>query len=83
MTKKQIEDKVEHITRTQLFLGHDSERYDRESTFADMGADSLDAVELLMEVENEFVLEIPDDDAEMITTPAAAVEYLSARMAAK
>ena len=41
-----------------------------------MGADSLDTVELIMEFEEEFGIEIPDDDAENITTVGLAVEYI-------
>lgn len=46
----------------------------------DMGADSLDAVELVMKVEDEFCIEIPDEDAEKITTFGEAVEYVNGRM---
>ena len=42
----------------------------------DLGADSLDTVELIMELEEEFGIEIPDDDAENITTVGAAVDYV-------
>lgn len=45
----------------------------------DLGADSLDAVELVMAVEEEFGIEIPDEDAEKITTFGEAVEYVSRR----
>ena len=42
----------------------------------DLGADSLDTVELIMQLEEEFGMEIPDEDAEKITTVGAAVEYI-------
>ena len=42
----------------------------------DLGADSLDTVELIMQLEEEFGIEIPDEDAEKITTVGAAVEYI-------
>ena len=42
----------------------------------DLGADSLDTVELIMQLEEEFGIEIPDEDAETITTVQAAVDYL-------
>ena len=48
-----------------------------EATFAqDLGADSLDTVELIMELENEFGIAIPDDDAEKIATVGDAVAYI-------
>jgi acyl carrier protein len=47
----------------------------------DLGADSLDTVELVMALEDEFGLEIPDEDAERITTVGEAVRYLQARIA--
>ena len=50
-----------------------------DSSFVDdLGADSLDTVELVMALEEEFSCEIPDEDAEKITTVKEAVEYLSA-----
>ena len=49
-----------------------------EASFLDdLGADSLDTVELIMEFEEEFDIEIPDEDAEKITTVAAALEYIN------
>jgi len=51
-----------------------------EMSFADdLGADSLDLVELIMTVEEEFNIEIPDEDAEKITTVQQAVDYISER----
>ena len=46
---------------------------------SDLGADSLDTVELIMEFEKEFDLQIPDDEAEKITTVGQAIEYISSR----
>lgn len=48
-----------------------------DSTFVSLGADSLDHVELVMYVEDEFDVEIPDEEAEQITTPAKAMEWLT------
>ena len=45
----------------------------------DLGADSLDTVELIMQLEEEFGIEIPDEDAEKITTVGAAVEYIDSK----
>jgi acyl carrier protein len=46
---------------------------------ADLGADSLDTVELVMALEEEFEIEIPDEDAEKITTVQQAIEYINER----
>jgi len=49
-----------------------------ESKFADdLGADSLDTVELIMELENEFDIQIPDEDAEKISTVQQAIDYIA------
>ena len=58
-------------------LGVDEDDVQMESSFIDdLGADSLDIVELVMALEEEFELEIPDSDAEKITTVGDAVEYI-------
>jgi len=49
----------------------------------DLGADSLDIVELVMAFEEKFALEIPDEDSQQLTTVGKAVEYLQKRMAEK
>ena len=48
---------------------------------SDLGADSLDTVELIMEFEKEFDLQIPDDDAEKITTVGEAIKYIEEKVA--
>jgi acyl carrier protein len=53
------------------------------SFIEDLGADSLDTVELVMAFEEEFDLEIPDEDAEKLQTVGAAVNYLQEKLAAK
>ncbi len=64
-------------------LGVDEESIADESSFTnDLGADSLDTVELIMEFEKEFDLTIPDEDAEQIATVGDAVSYLSKRIEA-
>ncbi len=50
------------------------------SFIEDLGADSLDIVELVMAIEKEFGIEVPDDEAERITTVREAVEYIEAHM---
>lgn len=68
-------DKVKNIIIDKL--GVDESRVVAEASFLDdLGADSLDTVELIMEFEEEFDLEIPDEDAEKITTVGAAVDYV-------
>jgi len=58
-------------------LGVDESAINEESHFInDLGADSLDTVELIMEFEEEFGIEIPDEDAENITTVKNAVKYI-------
>ena len=69
-------DKVKNIIIDKL--GVDESRVVAEASFLDdLGADSLDTVELIMEFEEEFDLEIPDEDAEKITTVGAAIEYIN------
>ena len=59
-------------------LGVDESEVTEESSFTnDLGADSLDTVELIMEFEKEFDIAIPDEDAEKIETVGDAIEYLS------
>ena len=58
-------------------LGVDAEKVTQEASFIDdLGADSLDTVELIMQFEEVFDIEIPDEDAENITTVGAAVKYI-------
>tara|TARA_B100001996_G_scaffold162258_1_gene123742 strand:+ start:2588 stop:2818 length:231 start_codon:yes stop_codon:yes gene_type:complete len=68
-------DKVKDIIIDKL--GVEEEKISTEASFVDdLGADSLDTVELIMQLEEEFGIEIPDDDAEKITTVQAAIDYL-------
>lgn len=72
-----IIDKVKAIIVDQLSV--DEEDVKIESSFVDdLGADSLDIVELVMALEEEFELEIPDEDAENIRTVGEAVKYIQA-----
>ncbi|NIO17311.1 MAG: acyl carrier protein [Deltaproteobacteria bacterium] len=72
------EQKVKEIIANQL--GKELSEIPLESSFMDdLGADSLDVVELVMAMEEEFKIEIPDEDAEKIKTVKDAVEYIQAR----
>jgi acyl carrier protein len=71
-----LNEKVTNIIVDKLSV--DVSRVVPEASFLDdLGADSLDTVELIMEFEEEFDLEIPDEDAEKITTVGAALEYIN------
>ena len=75
MTKEEIESKVKAIICEQLGVAEEDVK--NESNFIDdLGADSLDTVELVMAFEESFEIEIPDEDAENITTVASAVEHM-------
>ena len=70
-----VAEKVKDIIIEQL--GVDEEEVTPDASFVDdLGADSLDTVELVMAFEEEFGLEIPDDDAETITRVKEAVDYI-------
>lgn len=70
-----IEDRVTDIVVEQLGLERD--KVQAESKFVDdLGADSLDTVELVMALEEEFDIEIPDEEAEKITTLKEAIAYV-------
>jgi acyl carrier protein len=72
-----IEEKVKHIIVEQL--GVDEAEVKPEAHFVDdLGADSLDVVELVMALEEEFGLEISDEDAEKLTTVKQVIEYIGA-----
>lgn len=73
-----IEEKVKKIIVDKL--GVDESEVTAEASFTnDLGADSLDTVELIMEFEKEFDLSIPDEEAEKIQTVGQAVEYLASQ----
>jgi acyl carrier protein len=70
-----IEERVKEIIVNEL--GVEAEKVTTEASFVeDLGADSLDTVELVMAFEEEFGLDIPDEDAEQMRTVGQAVEYL-------
>ena len=72
-----VEERVEKIVVEQL--GVKPEEVTKEASFVDdLGADSLDTVELVMALEEEFDTEIPDEEAEKITTVQQAIDYVNA-----
>ncbi|HQR51074.1 MAG TPA: acyl carrier protein [Methylophilaceae bacterium] len=74
-----IEARVKKIVSEQL--GANEADVKNESSFVDdLGADSLDTVELVMALEEEFDCEIPDEDAEKITTVQQAIDYVNAHL---
>ncbi len=74
-----IEQRVKKIVVEQLGVKEDEVSNDA-SFVDDLGADSLDTVELVMALEEEFETEIPDEDAEKITTIQQAIDYINAHM---
>ncbi len=73
---------LERVTKVIVDrLGVDESEVKMEASFRDdLGADSLDVVELVMELEDEFEMEISDDDAEKITTVGDAVSYIESKV---
>jgi acyl carrier protein len=73
-----VDQKVKEIVVQQL--GVNEEEVTEEASFIeDLGADSLDTVELVMAFEEEFGIEIPDEDAEKIQTVGQAIEYIESK----
>jgi acyl carrier protein len=83
MSQDDIFTRVQKIVKEQLEVENLSD-VKPEANFAnDLGADSLDTVELVMALEEEFDIEIPDEAAEGITTVQACVDYISSELAAR
>lgn len=81
MSQEKIFSKVQEIVADQLSV--DASEVKPEANFQnDLGADSLDTDELVMALEEEFDIEIPDEAAEKITTVQEAVDYISNKVAA-
>ena len=77
-----IEQKVIDIVSEQMSV--DKGEISRETSFVnDLNADSLDTVELVMELEDEFDLTIPDEDAEMLKTVGEAMDYIQKTLSVK
>ena len=74
-----VEKKIKQTIAEQLGLSED-EIINEASLIDDMGADSLDIVELVMAMEEEFEMEIPDEDAEKIVTVKDIIDYVKQRI---
>jgi acyl carrier protein len=82
MSENNYEAKIREIIADRLQV--DAASVTPTASFVeDLGADSLDLVELVMAFEEEFDLEIPDEDAEKMKTVGTAIEYLQSKLAAK
>lgn len=74
-----VEERVKKIIAEQL--GVEEDEVTPEASFVeDLGADSLDTVELVMALEEEFECEIPDEEAEKITTVQQAIDYITSHL---
>jgi acyl carrier protein len=81
LEREEVLGKIQEITADRL--GVDEDDVSPEASFReDLEADSLDLVELIMELEEQFGMEIPDEEAEKITTVDEAVEYVMEHQAA-
>lgn len=76
---QQVEQKVKAAVAEQLGVNADDIKNDA-SFMEDLGADSLDLVELLMSFENEFGITIPEEDSNQLTTVQSAIDYVSSKV---
>ncbi len=79
MEKDELLKKVKAIVADKLSIGEDQVT-ENASFIEDLGADSLDTVELVMALEDEFQLDIPDEEAEKLTTVGKALDYILSRV---
>lgn len=78
MTAEEVKGQVYDIIVTKMGVSKDQIKDDAKFT-DDLGADSLDTVELIMEFENKFGIQIPDEEAEKIGTVQNAIDYIVAK----
>lgn len=82
MEREELLKKVKAIVADKLSISED--QVTEEASFIDdLGADSLDTVELVMALEDEFGMDIPDEDAEKLTTVGKAMDYVLAHLSSK
>ena len=80
MKMEEVQSKLKEIVMDRLNAEEDQIK--PEASFVeDLGADSLDIVELIMGIEEDFDIEIPDEDAEKLTTVGEAMEYVKTKLA--
>jgi len=82
MTREELFKKVKEIVAEKLNVSENQITEDA-SFINDLGADSLDTVELVMALEDEFGMDIPDEEAEKLTTVGKALDYIQARLSEK
>ena len=79
MNKEEILGKVKGVVAEKLNVGEDQVTIDAKFV-EDLGADSLDQVELIMALEDEFDLKIPEEEAEKLSTVGSAIDYIVAKV---
>ncbi len=79
MTREEILTKVKGVVSEKLNVGEDQVTADAKFV-EDLGADSLDQVELIMALEDEFELKIPEEEAEKLTTIGSAVDFIESKL---